>query len=143
MGDKQREFKLGAARQFMNKKEVREAADWKLMELRLVSAGSMSRITLERSIDKWYLPQSKGIHWRGWHSFRRGLASTLFELGCDDLTVQRILRHAKVTVTREHCTKPRDPKVEEAMSVSRLQWERVMRLSYKGRTRERQFPSSS
>lgn len=56
------------------------------------------------------------LAWRGWHSFRRGLASTLFELGCDDLTVQRILRHAKVTVTREHYIKLRDPKLEDAMS---------------------------
>ena len=60
--------------------------------------------------------KSKGIEWRGWHSFRRGLASTLFELGCDDLTVQRILRHAKVTVTREHYIKLRDPRLEDAMS---------------------------
>lgn len=60
--------------------------------------------------------KSRGVEWKGWHSFRRGLASTLFELGCDDLTVQRILRHAKVTVTREHYIKLRDPKVDDAMS---------------------------
>jgi integrase len=59
--------------------------------------------------------RSKEIEWKGWHAFRRGLASTLFELGCDDLTVQRILRHAKVTVTREHYIRVRDPKVEFAM----------------------------
>jgi integrase len=56
------------------------------------------------------------VEWKGWHAFRRGLASTLFELGCDDLTVQRILRHSKVSVTREHYIRLRDPKVEDAMS---------------------------
>jgi integrase len=56
-----------------------------------------------------------GLSWRGWHSFRRGLASNLFEMGVDDLTVQRILRHAKVTVTREHYIKRRSLPMEAAM----------------------------
>jgi len=60
--------------------------------------------------------RSVDIEWRGWHSFRRGLASNLFELGADDLTVQRVLRHAKVTVTQAHYIKLRDPKLEDAMS---------------------------
>lgn len=60
--------------------------------------------------------RSRGIEWKGWHSFRRGLASTLFELGCDDLTVQRILRHQSVGVTRASYIRIRDPKVEDAMS---------------------------
>jgi integrase len=57
-----------------------------------------------------------GLKWKGWHAFRRGLASNLFELGCDDVVVQRILRHARVTVTRDHYIKVRDPRVEDAMS---------------------------
>jgi integrase len=54
--------------------------------------------------------------WRGWHALRRGLASNLFELGADDLTVMRILRHASVTVTRRHYIKVRDPKMTAAMA---------------------------
>lgn len=53
--------------------------------------------------------------WLGFHALRRGLASNLFELGADDLTVMRILRHASVTVTRRHYIKVRDPKVTAAM----------------------------
>lgn len=56
------------------------------------------------------------VPWLGWHALRRGLASNLFELGCDDLTVMRILRHASVTVTRAHYIRVRDPKVEDAMA---------------------------
>jgi integrase len=56
-----------------------------------------------------------GIEWKGWHAFRRGLASNLFELGADDLTVQRVLRHAKVNVTRAHYIRLRDPKLTAAM----------------------------
>jgi integrase len=60
--------------------------------------------------------QSARIQWRGWHSFRRGVASNLFQLGVDELTVQRILRHSKVTVTRERYIKVRDERVEIAMA---------------------------
>jgi integrase len=58
---------------------------------------------------------SLGLRWSGWHGFRRGIASNLFELGCDDLTVQRVLRHSKVQVTREKYIKVRDAKLESAM----------------------------
>ena len=43
--------------------------------------------------------------WHGFHSFRRGLASTLYALGVDDVMVQQILRHESVSVTREHYIK--------------------------------------
>jgi integrase len=43
--------------------------------------------------------------WHGWHAFRRGLASTLFGLGVDDVMVQQILRHKDVQVTRDHYIK--------------------------------------
>jgi integrase len=38
--------------------------------------------------------------WRGWHAFRRGLATNLHRLGVADLTIQRILRHSNVAVTQ-------------------------------------------
>lgn len=59
--------------------------------------------------------RSIGLVWHGWHAFRRGIASNLFELGCDDLTVQRVLRHSEVQVTRESYIKVRDPKLDQAM----------------------------
>jgi hypothetical protein len=31
----------------------------------------------------------------GWHAFRRGIASNLYELGADKKIVQRALRYAK------------------------------------------------
>ncbi len=40
------------------------------------------------------------IPWSGFHAFRRGLATNLHDLGVDDLTVQRILRHGDVSTTR-------------------------------------------
>jgi len=60
--------------------------------------------------------ESAGLTWSGWHSFRRATASNLFQIGVDDVTVQRVLRHSKVNVTREHYIKIRDEKVETAMA---------------------------
>jgi integrase len=38
--------------------------------------------------------------WRGWHAFRRGLATNLHDLGVNDKTIQAILRHTNVAVTQ-------------------------------------------
>jgi integrase len=37
--------------------------------------------------------------WRGWHAFRRGLATNLHRLGVDDKTIQAILRHSNLSTT--------------------------------------------
>jgi len=55
------------------------------------------------------------LEWYGWHGFRRGIASNLYELGANDKVVQRILRHAKPHVTKERYIKAFDPAVLAAM----------------------------
>ncbi|HYY72889.1 MAG TPA: tyrosine-type recombinase/integrase [Candidatus Bathyarchaeia archaeon] len=59
--------------------------------------------------------EAAGLPWYGWHGFRRGIASNLYELGANDKIVQRILRHAKPHVTKERYIKAFDPAVLEAM----------------------------
>jgi len=56
-----------------------------------------------------------GLEWYGWHGFRRGIASNLYELGADEKVVQRILRHAKSHVTKDRYIKAFDPAVLAAM----------------------------
>lgn len=56
-----------------------------------------------------------GVGWYGWHGFRRGIASNLYELGADEKVVQRILRHAKAHVTKDRYIKAFDPAVVAAM----------------------------
>lgn len=56
-----------------------------------------------------------GMGWYGWHGFRRGIASNLYELGADEKVVQRILRHAKSHVTKDRYIKAFDPAVLAAM----------------------------
>ena len=55
------------------------------------------------------------LEWYGWHGFRRGIASNLYELGADEKIVQRVLRHAKPHVTKERYIKAFDPAVLAAM----------------------------
>ena len=61
------------------------------------------------------LVKSTGLEWHGWHGFRRGIASNLYELGADEKVVQRILRHAKSHVTKDRYIKAFDPAVLAAM----------------------------
>ena len=44
--------------------------------------------------------EAVGLPWYGWHGFRRGITSNLYELVVKEKIVQRILRHAKPHVTQ-------------------------------------------
>jgi integrase len=75
------------------------------------------------------------IEWRGYHAFRRGLATNLRALGVDDLTIMEILRHSDVSVTRGSYIKRVNEKSVEAMD--RLEAElRKPVQSVKGRGRK-------
>jgi len=41
--------------------------------------------------------QISNLAWRGWHAFRRGLATNLHRLGVSGKVIQQILRRANVT----------------------------------------------
>lgn len=41
----------------------------------------------------------KRVEWKGWHSFRRGLASNLYALGVQPKIIQAILRHSDIGTT--------------------------------------------
>src|SRR5262249_30139877 len=61
------------------------------------------------------LVMKAGVRWQGWHAFRRGLATNLHRLGIFDKTIQKILRHANVSVTQSCYIKTADSEVAEAM----------------------------
>ena len=54
--------------------------------------------------------------WRGWHAFRRGVATNLHDLGVDDKTIQAILRHSDVSVTQRCYIKTLPPQTVAAMN---------------------------
>jgi integrase len=44
--------------------------------------------------------KAKGLKWKGWHAYRRGLATNLHELGVPDIVIQAILRHEDIRTTQ-------------------------------------------
>jgi integrase len=61
-----------------------------------------------------------GDRWRGWHAFRRGIATVLFGLGVDAEVASMILRHSDSAVTRRHYIKLQSQK-EGAAAMQRLE----------------------
>jgi len=53
--------------------------------------------------------------WFGWHSFRRGLGTRLYENGTSDKDVQMILRHANVSTTMAYYILPNREQSEKAL----------------------------
>ena len=65
--------------------------------------------------DHDYQRDSTLPEWHGFHAFRRGLASNLYELGVDDLVIQRVLRHSDVSTTQRCYIKVRSEQGVAAM----------------------------
>ena len=80
-------------------------------------SGDSSPLDLHKLAQRVIRPVIKSIalDWYGWHGFRRGIASNLYDLAADEKVVQRILRHAKPHVTKERYIKTFDPTVLAAM----------------------------
>ena len=58
-------------------------------------------LDLDNLADRVIRPTLKAhnLIWKGWHAYRRGLATNLKELGVPDTTIQCILRHENVNTT--------------------------------------------
>lgn len=79
--------------------------------------GSGEHLDMDKLAQRVIRPVVKaiGLPWYGWHGFRRGIASNLYELGANEKIVQRILRHANPHVTKERYIKAFDPAVLDVM----------------------------
>jgi hypothetical protein len=44
--------------------------------------------------------KANGLKWKGWHAYRRGLATNLQEIGVPDIVIQAILRHEDIRTTQ-------------------------------------------
>jgi integrase len=78
-------------------------------------------------VDHEYKRDDKLPMWHGWHAFRRGLASTLYGLGVDDVMVEQILRHKDVQVTRDHYIKTSNEQSIAAMAKLEIRFQRIVR----------------
>jgi len=59
--------------------------------------------------------KANGLTWKGWHAYRRGLATNLHELGVPDIVIQAILRHEDVRTTQRSYIKTVPETVTAAM----------------------------
>jgi len=59
--------------------------------------------------------KKKEMTWKGWHAFRRGLATNLHEMGVPTKVIQRICRHADEATTKKHYMRATDPGVRQGM----------------------------
>jgi integrase len=75
------------------------------------------------------------LQWRGWHGFRRGLASNLYRLGVPDMVIQRVLRHANVATTQAHYVKTSDPDARAAMRKLEVAFSKSKRKNPASRTK--------
>jgi integrase len=64
---------------------------------------------------EWQPDDSTTIHWKGYHGFRRGLASNLLGLGVNPKIIQAILRHSDVSTTLQFYTLVPDEDTRLAM----------------------------
>ncbi len=58
---------------------------------------------------------ANGLMWKGWHAYRRGLATNLHDLGVPDKVIQAILRHEDVSTTQRSYIKTVPQVVTDAM----------------------------
>jgi len=84
-----------------------------------INADKVGRRVIRPTLEAIHLP------WYGWHAFRRGLASNLYAMGAQDKVGQRILRHSKPHVTKEHYIKVFDRTVVEAVDKMQAQIEEL------------------
>ena len=61
--------------------------------------------------------EANGMEWKGWHAYRRGLATNLKELGVEDTTIQSILRHENVSTTQRFYIKTAPKVAQQAMRI--------------------------
>jgi integrase len=75
-------------------------------------------LDLENLADRVIKPvfKANGLEWKGWHAYRRGLATNLHELGVPDKVIQAILRHEDVSTTQRSYIKTVPQVVTDAMN---------------------------
>jgi len=78
------------------------------------------------------------IQWHGWHAFRPGLGTNLHEMGIDDLTIQKILRHSDVRTTQKCYIKTTAAVVKSALQKFEEELEAAFGLTDPSVTLEKQ-----
>ena len=64
---------------------------------------NLAKRTIQPAFAKWKEKSpSSTLEWKGWHAFRRGLASNLYALGVQPKVIAAILRHSDIGTTLQY-----------------------------------------
>jgi integrase-like protein len=73
------------------------------------------RLDQHKDVDHEFALDPAIPQWRGWHSFRRSLASNLYSLGVTPALIQAILRHADIHTTLTYYVEVSEKDVKAAL----------------------------
>lgn len=91
------------------------------------NGGPLDPSNLDRSIRNQL--KKANVPWLRFHAFRRGVATNLHDAGVNDLTIQRVLRHSDVSVTRRSYIKRLPAQAVDAMNLLQVNVEKARKES--------------
>jgi integrase len=77
--------------------------------------GALDLDNLADRVIKPVLKKANGLKWKGWHAYRRGLATNLHQLGVSHIVIQAIRRHEDIRTTQRSYIKTVPQVVTAAM----------------------------
>ena len=77
-----------------------------------LNLANLARRVIVPSLEK----SDVSMKWKGWHAFRRGLASNLYSLGVQPKVIQAILRHSDIGTTPSYYVQTPDEETRDAIS---------------------------
>lgn len=72
----------------------------RVIVLRIEKCVKCRKAKAEHKPESHLFELDRTLSWKGWHAFRRGLATNLHLLGTPDREIQAILRHSNVAITQ-------------------------------------------
>jgi integrase len=85
------------------------------LEERVIKPRIKKAKRLKLEAGEWVPDDSTVVNWKGFHGFRRGLASNLFGMGINPKLIAAILRHGDVSSTLQWYIQTPDSETREAM----------------------------
>lgn len=80
-----------------------------------LNLANLAARVIKPALSKYSEDQQELIKWKGWHAFRRSLASNLYTIGVSSKVIQAILRHSDIGTTLSYYLQTPDSEAREAL----------------------------
>ena len=81
-----------------------------------LNLANLARRVVKPALDSFSEANQTLVKWRGWHAFRRSLASNLYSIGVEPKVIQAILRHKDIGTTLAYYVRTPDNQMREALN---------------------------